>query len=54
MTTVDPDTIERDPKVLRDIVRRFDGQLALNAEVLRPGVVRVGDPVTLVGEFDAN
>lgn len=48
MTTVDPDTIERDPKVLRDIVRRFDGQLALNAEVLRPGVVRVGDPVTLV------
>jgi hypothetical protein len=48
MTTVDPDTIERDPKVLRDIVRRFDGQLALNAEVLRPGIVQVGDPVALV------
>lgn len=48
MTTVDPDTIERDPKVLRDIVRRFDGQLALNAEVLRPGFVRVGDHVELV------
>jgi hypothetical protein len=48
MTTVDPDTIERDPKVLRDIVRRFDGQLALNAEVLRPGLIRVGDPATLV------
>lgn len=48
MTTVDPDTIERDPKVLRDIVRRFDGQLALNAEVLLPGVIRVGDPATLV------
>lgn len=47
MTTVDPDTIQRDPEVLRDIVRRFDGHLALNAEVLRPGIVRVGDPVLL-------
>ncbi len=47
MTTVDPDTLERDPEVLRDIGRRFAGRLALNAEVLRPGVVRVGDPVRL-------
>lgn len=52
MTTVDPDTIERDPKVLRDIVRRFDGQLALNAEVLRPGVLRLGDPVKLIRVID--
>jgi uncharacterized protein YcbX len=48
MTTVDPDTLDRDPEVLRDIGRRFGGRLALNAEVLRPGVVRVGDEVTLV------
>ena len=48
MTTVDPDTLDRDPEVLRDIGRRFDGRLALNAEVLRPGTIRVGDPVTLV------
>ena len=48
MTTVDPDTLERDPEVLRDIGRRFGGRLALNAEVLRPGPVRIGDPVTLV------
>ncbi len=47
MTTVDPDTLERDPGVLRDIGRRFGGRLALTAEVLRPGVIRVGDPVTL-------
>ena len=47
MTTVDPDTLERDPEVLRDIGRRFGGRLALNAEVLQPGVVRVGDPVIL-------
>ena len=49
MTTVDPDTITRDPEVLRDIGRRFGGKLALNAEVLRPGLVRVGDLVRLVG-----
>jgi uncharacterized protein YcbX len=48
MTTVDPDSLERDPEVLSDIGRRFGGRLALNAEVLRRGMVRVGDPVTLV------
>ena len=48
MTTVDPDTLEVDPGVLRDIVQRFDGKLALNAEVELPGIVRIGDPVTLV------
>lgn len=47
MTTVDPDTLAVDPEVLRDIGRRFGGRLALNAEVLRPGEVAVGDEVTL-------
>ena len=47
MTTVDPDTLERDPEVLRDIGRRFGGRLALNAEVLRRGTIAVGDLVTL-------
>ena len=48
MTTIDPDTLHVDPEVLRDIVRRFGGRLALNAEVARVGTVRIGDPVTLV------
>ena len=48
MTTVDPDTLVRDPGVLRDIGQRFHGKLALNAEVLRPGRLRVGDVVQLV------
>lgn len=48
MTTVDPDTLERDPQVLRDIGRRFGGRLALNAWVIHPGVVREGDRVMLV------
>ena len=48
MTTIDPDTLERDPEVLRDIARRFRGRLALNAEVVRPGVISIGDEARLV------
>lgn len=48
MTTVDPDTLDRDPEVLRDIGRRFGGRLALNATVVTAGRVRVGDAVRLV------
>ena len=50
MTTIDPDTLERDPGVLRDIGRRFDGRLALNADVARPGTIAIGDPVTLIAK----
>ncbi len=48
MTTVDPDTLVVDRAVLKDIIARFDGKLALNAAVLRPGTIRVGDAVQLV------
>ncbi|MCY7417067.1 MAG: MOSC domain-containing protein [Chloroflexi bacterium] len=48
MTTIDPDTLVRDSGVLLDIGRRFGGRLALNAKVLRPGRMRVGDAVELV------
>jgi uncharacterized protein len=47
MTTVDPDTLHRDPEVLRDIGRRFGGYLSLDAAVVRGGRVSVGDAVTL-------
>jgi uncharacterized protein len=48
MTTVDPDSLEQDPRVLRDIVDRFGGRLALNCDVLRGGRIRVGQPVELI------
>src|SRR3954471_14707977 len=48
MTTYDPDTAEQDPGVLRDIVRRFGGQLCLNAAVTRAGRVEVGHAIELV------
>ena len=48
MTIVDPDTLVRDHDVLRDIGRRFGGELALNADVTRPGLIREGDRVVVV------
>ncbi len=48
MTTVDPDTLERDRSVLTDIIHRFDGKLALNAFVIQPGIIQVGDQARLV------
>ena len=48
MTTFDPDTLAHDPEVLRDIVRRFGGKLALNCGVATPGEIRVNQEVTVV------
>jgi uncharacterized protein YcbX len=48
MTTVDPDTLATDPRVLKDIVRRFDGRLALNADVIQGGELRVRAAVELL------
>ena len=48
MTTIDPDTLERDPGVLKDIGRRFRGRLALNAEIVVGGTIRIGDPVGFI------
>jgi len=47
MTTIDPDTLAQDPRVLKDIVRRFEGRLALNAEIVQGGTLRAGDAVEL-------
>lgn len=48
VTTYDPDTLSQDVDVLRDIRRRFDGTLALNSAVVRPGRISVGDSVDVV------
>ena len=41
-------TLEQNPKVLREIVQKFGGKLALNCFVLQGGEIRVGDSVELV------
>jgi uncharacterized protein YcbX len=47
MTTFDPDTLAQDSRVLKSIVRRFHGTLALNASVQVGGTIYEGDEVTL-------
>jgi uncharacterized protein YcbX len=48
VTTIDPDDGAQDLDVLRRIHAVFGGEIALNAWVIRPGVVRVGDVVRVV------
>jgi len=48
MTTFDPDTLAHDPNVLRDIVKRFAGKLALNCDVVEGGSISVGQEVKLL------
>ena len=45
MTTFDPDTLRQDMNVLRNIVNKLDGTMALDCAVETPGRIRVGDPV---------
>jgi MOSC domain-containing protein len=48
MISVDPDTLQSDPDVLKDVVRRFGGRLALDTSVARAGLVRAGDEAVFV------
>ena len=48
ITTIDPDTTEVDPEVLRRTRREAGGMMGVYCTVLQPGVVTVGDPVTIV------
>jgi uncharacterized protein YcbX len=49
MTTFDPDTADQDVEVLLRIHHELDGVFALDCEVARPGLVKVGDPVEVYG-----
>ncbi|WP_412543327.1 MOSC domain-containing protein [Longispora sp. K20-0274] len=48
VTSIDPDSGAQDLDVFRRIRRVFDGRLALNCWVIRPGTVSVGDRARLV------
>jgi uncharacterized protein YcbX len=49
MTTFDPDTLAQDSDVLREIVERFGGALALNCEVVVGGEIQVNQKVEFHG-----
>lgn len=48
MVTLDPDTAEKTPSVLKAIAQGHDGDAGLYAAVLREGLVRKGDIVELL------
>jgi uncharacterized protein YcbX len=48
MITIDPDTAERTPAVLREVARQRRACLGVYASTVRPGIARVGDVVRLV------
>jgi uncharacterized protein len=50
MTTYDPDTLQQDHRILKRIVEELDGTMALDCAVVEEGLVREGDPVTLLGQ----
>ena len=52
MTTFDPDTLEQNHRVLKEIVQKFDGELALNCYVIHTGEIHVDDAVQLLDEHE--
>ena len=48
MTTYDPETLRQDRGVLKDILKRFDGKLALNCAVQHGGAIAVNQEVELL------
>jgi uncharacterized protein len=48
MTTYDPDTLKQDLGVLKSIVRKLDGVMALDCSVVSGGTVHEGDLVTVL------
>lgn len=48
MTTYDPDTLKQDPSVLRRIVNKLNGTMALDCSVLSPGQIQEGSSVKLI------
>ena len=46
--TIDPETSERTPAVLRAVVEEREGCLGVYGSVVLPGTISVGDPVDLV------
>ena len=47
MVTIDPDTLARDPAILRAIARERDTRFGVYGSTVEPGRVAVGDPVEL-------
>lgn len=49
MITIDPDTAEKTPAILKQVAQAHDGQAGVYGAVLIEGMIRKGDPVELLG-----
>jgi uncharacterized protein YcbX len=47
MVTIDPVTLHRDPAILRVIATERDARVGVYGSTVRPGQIKVGDPVEL-------
>lgn len=48
VTSINPDTAQCNPDIYRHIRRSFDGELALNCWIIRPGTISIGDRADLM------
>lgn len=48
MVTIDPDTADRDPSILRTVAQQFDNKYGVYSSVTRKGLVRIGDAVRIL------
>lgn len=51
MINLNPESGEQNPKVLKAVAQKHQGQAGLYVNVIRPGVIRVGDPIRLVSKL---
>ncbi|MHA6719484.1 MOSC domain-containing protein [Sphingomonas sp. RS6] len=49
MVTIDPETGAKDPTILRTVARHFAACYGLYSTPARPGLIRLGDPVRVLG-----
>ncbi len=47
VTTLDPDTTERDPRILKTLATTRENLFGVYARVLRPGWIATGDPIRM-------
>src|SRR5262245_11517703 len=50
MVNLDPESGDQNPSVLKTIAQGHQGQTGIYANVVRPGLIRVGDPVRIFRE----
>lgn len=48
LTTIDPDTLEKDPKLLKKLNNEFELHFGVYASVIQTGQIRIGDNVELI------